>query len=68
MTNEYKKVDPQMKDFSIEIFSKEMNEGFPNGTFGLNYLLKNNGLDRDENKHLYFNKNIITLEKTDDET
>ena len=59
MTNEYQKMDPQMKDFSIEIFKKDMNEGFPNDTFSIGYLLKNNGLDRDENKHLFFNKKTL---------
>lgn len=59
MTEEYKKVDPIAKDFSIEIFKKEFNEGFPNEKFSMEYLLKTNGLDRDENKHLFFNKNTL---------
>jgi hypothetical protein len=59
MMDEYKKLDPNVKDFSIEIFKKDLNEGFPNETFSIGYLLKHNGLDRDENKHLYFNKNTL---------
>jgi hypothetical protein len=59
MTSEYKKVDPNVKDFSIEIFKKEANEGFPNETFSIGYLVKHNGLERDENKHYYFSKNTL---------
>ena len=59
MTEEYKKLEPTAKDFSIEIFKKDLNDGFPNETFSLGYLLDHNGLDRDENKHLYFNKNTL---------
>lgn len=59
MTDDYKKLNPSVKDFSIEIFKKDLNEGFPNETFSIGYLLKHNGLDRDENKHLYFNKNTL---------
>lgn len=59
MTDEYKKVDPNAKDFSIEIFKKDLYEGFPNETFSIGYLQNHNGLDRDENKHLYFNKNTL---------
>lgn len=59
MTSEYKKVDPNVKDFSIEIFKKEINEGFPNETFSINYLMKHKGLERDENKHFYFSKNTL---------
>lgn len=59
MMDEYKKLDPNVKDFSIEIFKKDSNEGFPNETFSIGYLLNHNGLDRDENKHLYFNKNTL---------
>jgi hypothetical protein len=59
MTDEYKKVEPNAKDFSIEIFKKELYEGFPNETFSIGYLQNHDGLDRDENKHLYFNKNTL---------
>lgn len=59
MTDEYKKLVPNVKDFSIEIFKKDLNEGFPNETFSIEYLLNHNGLDRDENKHLYFNKKTL---------
>ena len=59
MTKEYQQVDPTEKDFSIEIFKKDVGEGYPDSTFSISYLLKNNGLERDENKHLYFNKNTL---------
>jgi len=59
MTKEYQEIDPLEKDFSIEIFKKEVGEGYPDSTFSISYLLKNNGLERDENKHLYFNKNTL---------
>ena len=59
MTDEYKKFDSKVNDFSIEIFKKKLNEGFPNNNFSIKNLLKNNGLDRDENNHLYFNKKSL---------
>ena len=59
MTEEYKKIDPNANDFSIEIFRKEMSVGFPNDTFSIEYLIKNKGLDKDDNKHLYFNKKTL---------
>ena len=59
MTKEYQQIDPSEKDFSIEIFKKEIDEGYPNSTFSIFYLLKHNGLERDENKHLYFNKKTL---------
>ena len=59
MTKEYQAIDPNEKDFSIEIFKKEVGEGYPNSTFSISYLLAHNGLERDENKHLYFNKNTL---------
>lgn len=59
LTKEYQEIDPEEKDFSIEIFKKEVGEGFPDSTFSISNLLKNNGLERDENKHLYFNKNTL---------
>jgi len=59
MTKEYQQVDPSEKDFSIEIFKKEVGEGYPDSTFSISHLFKNNGLERDENKHLYFNKNTL---------
>jgi hypothetical protein len=59
MTKEYQSVDPTEKDFSIEIFRKEVGEGYPDSRFSIASLLKNKGLERDENKHLYFNKNTL---------
>lgn len=57
MTKKYNElVDPDEKDFSIEIFKKDLYEGYPNNDFSLGYLLDHNGLDRDENKHLFFSK------------
>lgn len=59
MTEEYKKIDPNANDFSIEIFKKEMSTGFPDDTFSIEYLIKNKGLDKDNNKHLFFNKETL---------
>ena len=59
MTDEYKKIVSNANDFSIEIFKKELNEGFPNETFSIEYLLTHDGLNRDDNNHLYFNKETL---------
>jgi hypothetical protein len=59
LTKDYQQIDPSEKDFSIEIFKKEVGEGYPDSTFSISYLLKHDGLERDENKHLYFNKNTL---------
>jgi len=59
MTKDYQEIDPAEKDFSIEIFKKEVGEGYPDSTYSISHLLKNKGLERDENKHLYFNKNTL---------
>lgn len=59
MTDEYNKKYPGTKDFSIEIFRKEATEGFPNDNFSLAYLIKHKGLDKDENKHYFFNKKTL---------
>lgn len=59
MTDEYKKIVSNATDFSIEIFKKELNEGFPNETFSIEYLLNHDGLNRDDNNHLYFNKETL---------
>lgn len=60
MTDEYKKyADENAKDFSIEIFQKKPDEGFPNNTFSLTNLEKNNGLDRDSNGNQFFNLNTL---------
>ena len=59
ITDEYRKIDPIATDFSIEIFKKESNEGFPNDTFSIEYLLNHDGLNRDDNNHLFFNKETL---------
>lgn len=42
------------KDFSIEIFQKDPLDGYPNEKFSLNYLIENNGLNKDNYGHQYF--------------
>jgi hypothetical protein len=59
ITDEYRKIDPIATDFSIEIFKKESNEGFPNDTFSIEHLLNHDGLNRDDNNHLFFNKETL---------
>lgn len=46
-------------DFSIEIFQKYSNEGFPNPDFSLSTLIKNNGLDIDDFGHQHFNRETL---------
>jgi hypothetical protein len=58
MTDTYRKlVDPEAKDFSIEIYRKEMDEGYPNKDFSLASLLQNKRLQRDMFGHQH-----LTLE------
>ena len=66
LTDEYKKIDPTATDFSIEIFSKELNEGYPNNKFSIEYLYEHNdGLARDENNHQHFTrKTLLNWKKT----
>jgi hypothetical protein len=65
LTDEYKKIDPTATDFSIEIFSKEPNEGYPNNEFSIEYLYEHNGLARDENNHQHFTrKTLLKWKKT----
>jgi hypothetical protein len=65
MTAEYQKVDSAAKDFSIEIFQKEMNVGFPNNDFSIKYLLDHDGLDKDDNGHMFFSiKTLLKWKKT----
>jgi len=47
------------KEFSIEAFEKLSSEGYPNNKFSLDYLQKNNLLDKDENGHQFFNLNTL---------
>lgn len=65
LTDAYKKMDPTANDFSIEIFSKELNEGYPNNHFSIEYLHAHNGLTRDENNHPHFTrKTLLKWKKT----
>jgi hypothetical protein len=59
LTDEYKKTDPTANDFSIEIFSKELNEGYPNNKFSIEYLHDHNGLTRDDNNHPHFTRKTL---------
>ncbi len=54
LTEKYKKIDPNVNDFSIEIIQKRPNEGLPNEKFSLKYLKDNNGLDIDKYGHQIF--------------
>ena len=65
LTYEYKKMDPMANDFSIEIFSKELNEGYPNNKCSIEYLYEHNGLARDENNQQHFTrKTLLKWKKT----
>ncbi len=55
LTEKYKKIDPNVNDFSIEIIQKRPNEGLPNEKFSLKYLKENGGLDIDKYGHQIFN-------------
>ena len=68
MTEIYQKaVDPEAKDFSIEIFSKKYDEGFPNNEFSIEYLTTHNGLQYDSNNHPYFStRTLLKWKKTMD--
>lgn len=53
------------KDFSIEAFMKDNKVGYPNNKFSLSKLIKNDGLDKDNNKHQYLNlKFLLKWKKT----
>jgi len=53
------------KDFSIEAFMKDKKNGYPNNNFSLLKLVENKGLDKDENKHQFFNlKTLLKWKKT----
>ena len=53
------------KDFSIEAFMKDNKVGYPNNKFSLSKLIKNDGLDKDKNKHQYLNlKFLLKWKKT----
>ena len=63
LTHEYNKVDPEANDFSIEIFKKYPDVGFPTDDFSLNKLLSS-GLDTDQFGHMYFNlKSLLAWKK-----
>jgi hypothetical protein len=53
-------VDPETSDFSIEVFSKAPNRGFPNDSFSRSHLEATpSGLAFDDNGHPYFS--LFTL-------
>lgn len=53
------------KDFSIEAFMKDNKVGYPNNKFSLSKLIKNDGLDKDKNKHQFLNlKFLLKWKKT----
>jgi hypothetical protein len=55
MTNDYNNLTNSTEtDFSVEAFSKNKADGFPNKNFSMDNLNKNNGLDKDENGHQMF--------------
>lgn len=66
LTQEYRKyADENANDFSIEIFQKDPNDGFPNSNFSLKYLSENDGLTKDEYGHQYFNfKTLLKWKQT----
>jgi hypothetical protein len=56
LTKDYNKLTlSKEKDFSIEAFMKDSKVGFPNNKFSLSSLRKNNGFDKDQNNHQFFN-------------
>lgn len=65
MTEEYKKyVDPSATDFSIEVFNKRINTGFPSSHFSLKYLSEHRGLAKDSLGHQYFSlKTLLNWKK-----
>lgn len=60
MTDIYNEiVSPPVKDFSIEIFRKKIDEGFPTSKYSIQTLRNTGGLDTDENGHPFFNKKTL---------
>ena len=56
LTKDYNKLTlSKEKDFSIEAFMKDSKVGFPNNKFSLSSLRKNNGFNKDQNNHQFFN-------------
>jgi len=60
LTNEYNELTGENeKDFSIEAFQKNPSDGFPDSKFSLAYLRDENGFDRDEYGHQFFNLHTL---------
>lgn len=55
LTKAYQEVDENVKDFSIEIFRKSKDEGYPDNNFSLENLRKTKGLSTDEFDHQFMN-------------
>jgi hypothetical protein len=55
LTKEYQKVDPEAEDFSIEIFRKDIDEGYPTNEYSVKYLMYNSDLSVDEYGHHFMN-------------
>lgn len=66
LTAEYKKyVDAAATDFSIEVFNKRINSGYPNSQFSLKYLTEHRGLTHDSLGHQHFSlKTLLKWKKT----
>ncbi len=59
LTKQYQKIDPNATDFSIEVFKKRPNEGFPDSDYSLGHLKKTGGLDVDKYDHQYFSMETL---------
>lgn len=64
LTEKYKEVDPSATDFSIEVFRKCQDEGFPNENFSLGKLIEKKGLDVDKYGHQFFSLDTLLDWKT----
>ena len=66
MTSEYNELsESNEKDFSVEAFMKDENDGFPDKSFSLRELSEDNGLEIDDNGHQFFNlKTLLRWKKT----
>lgn len=54
MTDQYKDLDPNVDDFSIEIYGMDPKEGYPDGRFSLEFLGDNDGFDIDQFGHKHY--------------
>jgi len=66
LTKKYNKyTKSNVDDFSIEIFQKNKKDGYPNNNFSLDYLIKHNGLEKDEFGHQHFSlKTLLKWKQT----